>query len=323
MIQSNALKEEKLKHYGEQMTQQSAEIADPIVTRLRALAQDLPDLRDATQVYEIILPLLRDADLHVTPIALTADQAHGKLEMGLPLLQDVELEFDAKAASELMLQFARALETKIGDSRPPDLGVAARWIRLALEDDDLDFSVLVPHVAKGDKESVTSLAQSLRLDPNLVWTLAQNTLKPALSVWRQQLATYAERSSWRKGNCYVCGLAATLGELQENLQVMHLRCGQCGADWQFPRLQCIYCGNQDHKTLGYLYAETQPEKMRVEVCDRCHGYLKVIAAFSPTPPELLAVEDLATLHLDYIAQARGYERIAVKWSMNHARSVFE
>jgi FdhE protein len=157
-----------------------------------------------------------------------------------------------------------------------------------------------------------TLAPSLQLDPNLVWTLAQNTLKPALSVWRQQLATCAEGSVWRKGNCYICGSAATLGELQENLQVMHLRCGQCGADWQFPRLQCTYCGNQDHRTLGYLYAETQSEKTRVQVCDRCHRYLKVITTFAPTPPELLAVEDLATLHLDYIAQARGYERVAIR-----------
>jgi FdhE protein len=48
--------------------------------------------------------------------------------------------------------------------------------------------------------------------------------------------------------------------------------------------------------------------MRVEVCDSCSGYLKVIATFDPTPPEMLAVADLATLHLDYIAQERGYVR---------------
>jgi formate dehydrogenase maturation protein FdhE len=44
------------------------------------------------------------------------------------------------------------------------------------------------------------------------------------------------------------------------------------------------------------------------MCDNCHGYLKVITSFGPTPPEMLIVEDLATLHLDYIAQERGYER---------------
>jgi hypothetical protein len=64
----------------------------------------------------------------------------------------------------------------------------------------------------------------------------------------------------------------------------------CGADWQFPRLQCMFCGNENHKTLSDLYPESQRDQMRVETCDNCHGYLKVIAAFSPTPVELLAVE---------------------------------
>jgi FdhE protein len=103
-----------------------------------------------------------------------------------------------------------------------------------------------------------------------------------------------------------------LGELQGNNQIRHLRCGQCGADWPSRRLQCIHCGNEDHSTLSYLYTETQQEKMRVEVCSRCNGYLKVIAAFTPTQPEMLPVEDLATLHLDYIAQERGYLRAAAQ-----------
>ena len=75
----------------------------------------------------------------------------------------------------------------------------------------------------------------------------------------------------------------------------------------------MYCGNEDHNTLGYLYSENQREKMRVEVCDKCQGYLKVIAAFTPTPPGMLPAEDLATLHLDYIAQERGYSRGPVQF----------
>jgi formate dehydrogenase maturation protein FdhE len=34
----------------------------------------------------------------------------------------------------------------------------------------------------------------------------------------------------------------------------------------------------------------------------------MIAAFSPNPPEMLVVQDLATLHLDFIAQKNGYAR---------------
>ena len=142
----------------------------------------------------------------------------------------------------------------------------------------------------------------------LLWMLAQYALKPALHAWRRQLAPLAEGIEWEEGYCFICGAEATLGELRENGQVMYLRCGQCGADWPFRRLRCIYCGNEDNGTLSCLYSEDQREKMRVEACDRCRGYLKVITSFSPTPPEMLPVEDIATLHLDYIAQERGYER---------------
>jgi formate dehydrogenase maturation protein FdhE len=54
--------------------------------------------------------------------------------------------------------------------------------------------------------------------------------------------------------------------------------------------------------------------MMVEVCNQCRGYLKVIVSFTPTPPQLLPVEDLATLHLDYIAEKHGYARVAVRVS---------
>jgi FdhE protein len=285
--------------------------------------QESPDLKEAAQVYEAILPLLRDADLNVVPVSITPEQARDKMAMGLPLLHSLDLELEIKAVHELMVQLAAAVETIGRKKRPHTLqllwghvsqesGGAARRIRLALEENRLDIAVLLPCIAANESGPVTSAAQSLQLDPGLVWTLAQNASKPALRAWCRQLTPLAKGIPWHKGYCFICGAAATLGELQENDQAKHLRCGQCGADWLFRRLQCMYCGNEDHRTQQYLYVESQREKMRVEVCDKCHGYLKIIAAFTPTPPEMLPIEDLATLHLDYIAQERGYARIAVR-----------
>ncbi len=318
----------------------SALTTDPIAQRLRTLTQESPDLKDAAQVYATILPLIRDADLDVETVEMTDEQARAKLAQGLPLLRDVDLALDVQAARDLMIRLASALEQVRAEAQPqkrraawlrgktPDpaalyesahsgddavlRAAAARQIRLALEESRLDMNALLPHVTAGDSGFITSLAQSLKLDPNLLWTLAQNSVKPALRAWQRQLTPLAKGVTWHRENCFVCGAAATLGELQGNDQEKHLRCGRCGADWQFPRMQCMFCGNVDHKTLGYLYPESQREKMRVDVCDMCRGYLKVISAFSPTPTDLLAAEDLATLHLDYIAQERGYARVAVQ-----------
>jgi FdhE protein len=212
---------------------------------------------------------------------------------------------------ELILQLVHAVESihgEIGASDPLLCTEAARRIRLALEENRLNIGDLLPHVVAGKNEHVMSVAQSIELNPRLVLILTHKALEPALHSWRRQLIPLAEGLEWHKGFCFVCGAIASLGELQGNDQVMHLRCGQCGADWPFRRLLCLYCGNEDHNTQKYLYPENEREKMHVEVCEKCKGYIKVIASFAPTPAELLTVEDLATLHLDYLAQEQGYLR---------------
>jgi hypothetical protein len=59
---------------------------DPVTLRLHSLAEASPELKDAAQLYGGLLPLLREADLRVLPISMTAEQARAKLAGGLPLL---------------------------------------------------------------------------------------------------------------------------------------------------------------------------------------------------------------------------------------------
>ncbi len=293
---------------------------DLIVRRLRSLTLESPALKSAAKVYEAVLPLLRDADLHAGTISLTAQEMRSKIEKGVHLLQNVQIEFDIEAVLELMIKLADAIERATNKNKLHKLHLpwqtvnhsAAGRIRLALEERRLDIRDLLAHIAAGEKERLASAVERLGLDAGLVWSLAENALKPVLRSWCRQLSPLVEGFPWNKGTCFVCAAPAILGELQDNAQVKHLRCGACGADWQFRRLQCMYCGNEDHEAQRYLYEEKEKDKMRVEVCDKCRGYLKVISAFSPTPSDMLAVEDLATIHLDYIAQERGYARREIR-----------
>ncbi len=279
---------------------------DPLVTALRTLAQSSPDLKPAAQLYQIILPLLRDADLHAEPISLTEEQAREKLTRGIPLLRDEgtddstnRLSLDPNAARDLLVRLARSLDK---------LRKEARLIRDAIEKNKIEIDALLPGIFAEDRDYVETKSRELKLDSALLWTLAQNAIKPAFRAWARQLGSVPHGVEWERVNCFVCGAIATLGELQGNDQFRHLRCGRCGADWESRRLMCVYCGNENPKTLGKLYADNQHQQMHAQVCDNCKGYLKVINAFSPNPPEMIAVQDLATLHLDFIAQERGYAR---------------
>lgn len=285
------------------MSTKSIEEDDPIVRRLNEVTKDSPDLNAAAQLYEAILPVLRDADLRVAPIIISPEEIRAKMGKGLPLLADLDISIDSDAAHDLMVKLAHTVEEKQLVRHE-----SARRIRLAFEEKRMDISELMPHIVSGKNDPIISLAKNLDLEPDLLMILAQNAFKPALRTCCRQLTPLAEGIEWHKGYCFVCGAVASLGELQGNDQTLHLRCGQCGADWPFRRLLCLYCGNEDHDALRFLYPEQERERMRIEVCDKCRGYLKVIAAFSPTPAEMLPLEDLATLHLDYIAQERGYEQ---------------
>ena len=110
---------------------------------------------------------------------------------------------------------------------------------------------------------------------------------------------------WECADCFACGTIATLAELQGNNRLCHLR---CDANWEYRRVKCIYCRNENPQTLGALFADESRQQRSAQTCEVCHGYVKMIAAFSPNPPELLAAQDFATLHLDFIAQKKGSAR---------------
>jgi FdhE protein len=67
-----------------------------------------------------------------------------------------------------------------------------------------------------------------------------------------------------------------------------------------------FCGERDHTRLGSLISAEGLEREKIEVCDRCDGYLKTITTFAPVRPEQVMLQDLATVVLDVAAVERGY-----------------
>ena len=133
-------------------------------------------------------------------------------------------------------------------------------------------------------------------------------------------AALTDVDRWDRGYCPVCGSWPALAELVGAEKRRVLRCGRCGTWWSWLVLLCPYCGNDDHRSLGTLIPEDvrltpaspasgeSRSKERIDVCERCHGYVKSIATFHSVPTSRLAAEDAATVHLDVGARERGYTR---------------
>jgi hypothetical protein len=305
-----------------------SETADPLVGRLREIAGDTPELRVTARLYEAILPICRDARMESFEFLADAAGMQQALESGAPILTAGEFEVELQETEKLMLDLLVSIEAmefagrggrrwrfwdtgqepwSAGELAALDkLRGSAACLRIRCQTGQLDLGSLLALAADGDRAGFEQVLDAPDQEADLLWTLSHHAIKPLLREVRKK-APQQQEAGWQKGNCYVCGAEATLGELQDNAQQKHLRCAQCGADWHHPRLQCFHCGNEDHRKLKYLYAEGK-EHRRIEVCDECHSYLKVITAFTPTAPELVAVEDLATLDLDFLAQVHGYRK---------------
>ena len=145
--------------------------------------------------------------------------------------------------------------------------------------------------------------------PELLEALSRYAVRPAFRRWGADAsALFPDGPRWERGACWVCGEPALLAELRGNGQARHLRCGRCGASWGYSRLACAHCVSEERSARGVLLPEGGPGTARVETCEACRGYLKAFMCYDPTPVEFLAVLDLETLPLDFLARARGYER---------------
>ena len=86
-------------------------------------------------------------------------------------------------------------------------------------------------------------------------------------------------------------------------------CSFCGHFWQLPRLMCPFCSTEKQEDLRYFHGEGD-ELYRVYVCEQCRGYLKVMDIREGGDVRTLAVDDVASGHLDLLAEEEGYQRKA-------------
>lgn len=141
---------------------------------------------------------------------------------------------------------------------------------------------------------------------DLLGFLVEESLRPALEVLSEKYGDAITASKWSEGYCPICGREPKISELRGEGGARFLFCGQCGFEWQFKRIRCPFCGNEDQQTLAYFTIEEE-EKYRVDVCNVCNKYIKAVDFRKADKEPNLDVEDIATLHLDILADEEGYE----------------
>jgi FdhE protein len=86
-----------------------------------------------------------------------------------------------------------------------------------------------------------------------------------------------------------------------------LVCSFCLAEWEFRRIVCPGCGEEDHRKLP-VYTAAELAHVRVEGCDSCKRYLKTVDLTKSGLAEPI-VDEMAAVPLDLWAQERGYTKL--------------
>lgn len=220
-----------------------------------------------------------------------------KLSGGLPLLDFTVVNFDYAPARDYFLRLLEIAERRM----PGETTEFARQIR----EGELDFADVIRN--SFDPASEEELAPDVDEETfDLIELFVEESLRPALEHFAGQYGDIIARSDWQEGYCPICGKEPKIGELKDDEERRLLFCNQCGLEWDYSRIKCPFCGNEEQKTLAYFTVEGE-ERYRVDVCNMCKRYVKMVDSSEIVQKINLDVEDIATLHLDMLATEEGYE----------------
>jgi FdhE protein len=109
--------------------------------------------------------------------------------------------------------------------------------------------------------------------------------------------------------CPLCGGQPMLGVLRPEGDGGKRRmiCSFCLQEWDYRRIFCPACGEQDEKKLPVYVAEQFPH-VRVETCETCKVYVRTID-LTKDGNAVPLVDDLAAIPLTLWAQEHGYTRL--------------
>lgn len=241
-------------------------------------------------------------------LALDGPAADRAVAAGQPLLTAGDLAFDEEEVADELRRVAQNLsETAIE-------GTPAQRTAVLLAGAEVDVAALALPALQNDAPAIERAAHALGADATTLGELIQLALQPVLWEAARQAAALTELDRWERGYCLCCGAWPGIAELIGTERRRVLRCVRCGSGWSWLVLLCPYCGTDDHRDLGIL--ELGPDETgsvesrghRIDVCERCHGYVKAVQTFTSNSALRLVAEDVATLYLDAAATQAGYRR---------------
>lgn len=221
-----------------------------------------------------------------------------QLLQGIPLMAECRPQVAPGAFAAAVQSLAHLL-----DRQEPDQAPQLQGLERVLGTGD---AALTGVAVRGDAGGLYDWAAARGVDPARVYFLTEMAVRPFLRPWAEELSLRVDLGAWMLGPCPLCSRRPDMGRIDPTGR-RYLHCPGCGCEWPYRRIQCVHCGTDTPHAVHYFTVEGD-DQLRVEVCDHCKGYIKVLDEQKGVRPGDLFVLDGETGHLDILAQEQGYTR---------------
>lgn len=268
---------------------------------LQQAVQSAPEYRDIVPLFiELYRYLEQSGGSYGVSVAAAAGDRSERTRAGFPLVAPGDLRVDIAVCSRFLAGAVRMLG-RAGRGGTDELD----RLEAAVLAGELDLAGLFAAVLERRRSVLDEAAAAIGVPSPLLEYVIEIPLKAALEGFARGVDPLAV-ADWKEAVCPVCGSRPGMAELTGDEGRRQLCCSACTFQWQFKRIQCPYCSNEDTGKLSYFTAGEGAT--RIDVCSACSRYIKTRDSRKPHGDVPLDVEDLLSMHLDLLAAREGYER---------------
>lgn len=238
-------------------------------------------------------------DIKIIPPEIRKNLKDMHLKEGFPLIDKQDFFIDINSSIDLFDSLCA-----ISRNANEKLRINIQYIEDAISMNNIKLREIIRNFY--DDLYIEKIAGEFDIDLSIFKFLIYESIKPSIILNVERISQANEIKNWLKGYCPICGTLPDISKLDKDGK-RFLQCSFCGFIWQSERLKCPFCDNTDNKKLHYFYAEDH-EAYRVDLCDNCNQYIKTVDTRKINYESLLTADDIVTIHLDIIAQEKGYKR---------------
>ena len=276
----------------------------------------MDQLKQTAEVIKNIRPVYQPILEFYTQVFLAQEESRGEISIPpiviepgqLALKQNTQMPLIDPSVFLIDMDETRSLFIKLCDlarELAPELSGASMVLKKAVAYKSLELEKAVSAILNNQDGLVEEQAEKAGVSAAQLMFFTYSSMVPSIHACSEQLAAYlVPMPEMKKSYCPVCGSQPDMAFFDENGK-RHLKCAFCSHKWIVGRMGCAFCENTDKDLQLYFFSDEE-EEYRVNLCDHCHQYIKVVDLRKMERAFFPSLEMVSSLHLDIKAREKGY-----------------